>query len=87
MARELVRRLQVMRKEKDLQMEERVDVMIGVEDAEFIDLLKPHLEYIKREVRVRELRVCHLFEVEAGGYTREWDLDGKHFKLRLDLVI
>jgi len=80
-AREIVRRLQIMRKEMDLGMEERVDVDIGVKSREELDLLATQQNYISREVRVRNLRICGFEEVRGEGYLKDWNIDGDSFRL------
>jgi isoleucyl-tRNA synthetase len=80
-ARELVRRLQTMRKEMDLEMEERVDVVIGVEAESDLTLLSPQQDYICREVRVRNLRLTTTHEILEEGYLKDWNIDGKRFRL------
>ncbi len=80
-ARELVRRLQTMRKEMDLAMEERVDVVVGVEDQSDLSLLGTQQDYISNEVRIRNLRLISAHEVLEEGYSKDWDIDGKKFKL------
>jgi len=81
LARELVRRLQTMRKELDLAMEEQVDVVVGTNVDEYIKLLATQQDYISREVRARKLRICRANEVEEPGYIKEWNVDGDSFKL------
>lgn len=86
LARELVRRLQTMRKEQGLAMEERVDVAVGTDVGEYLQLLAGQREYLCREVRIRNLRICPTAEVTAPGYLKEWDIDGDRFKLLLSRV-
>ncbi len=81
MARELVRRLQTMRKDLDLGMEERVDASIGVANEEDFRLLGMQQEYISREVRVRHLRICRCDEVAGEGLAKDWSIDGDNYKL------
>jgi isoleucyl-tRNA synthetase len=81
LAREVVRRLQTMRKEMDLGMEERVDVDIGVKTKEDLRLLATQQKYITREVRIRNLRICTAEEVEGEGYAKDWNIDGDSFRL------
>ena len=80
-ARELVRRLQTMRKELDLAMEEKIDVVMGTEAEKYIKLLATQQDYLSREVRMRNLRICRASEVEGPGYIKEWNVDGDRFKL------
>ncbi len=86
LARELVRRLQTMRKEQDLAMEERVDVDIGTDTREYVKLLATQQDYINREVRVRNLRLCSVAEVGAQGHVKEWEIDGDKFKLLMKRI-
>ena len=83
LARELVRRLQTMRKEQNLAMEERVDIEIGTDVDEYVKILPTQQEYISREVRARGVRLCRSSEVGAQGYVKEWEIDGDRFKLLL----
>lgn len=81
MARELVRRLQMMRKEMELGMEERVDVVVGVGKGEDLERLSTQQDYICREVRVRNLRLCLLNDVAGEGYLKDWNIDGENFRM------
>ncbi len=81
LARELVRRLQTMRKEMDLGMEEHVDVDVGVGTEETLRLLATQQNYISREVRVRNLRICRAGEVAGEGCLKDWNIDGNSFRL------
>jgi len=81
LARELVRRLQTMRKEQNLAMEERIDVEIGSDNAEYLKLLGTQREYITREVRVQNMRLCATAEVGTQGYVKDWKIDDDKFKL------
>ncbi len=80
-ARELVRRLQTMRKEMDLAMEERVDAVVGVGDQSDLSLLGTQQDYISNEVRIRNLRLVSAHEVLEEGYSKDWDIDDKKFRL------
>ncbi len=81
LARELVRRLQMMRKELDLGMEDRVDVIIGPEDEYGKKLVESQADYLQREVRIRELVIVPAKEVKAGGFSKDWEISDKKFKL------
>ncbi len=86
LARELVRRLQMMRKEMDLEMEERVDVTVGTNVEENRELLTTQGAYIQREVRVRNLNFAAPDEVQEPGYVKDWEILGDHFKLSLKRI-
>lgn len=81
LAREIVRRFQIMRKDLDLGMEERVDASIGVDGREEFEMLVSMQDYIKREVRIRNLRICGFREVGEEGYLKDWDVDGLPVRL------
>lgn len=81
LAREVVRRLQIMRRDLDLPMEERVDVSIGVDDEGFIKLLATQREYVRTEVRVRDLVITKTAGVVGDGYVKDWDVDGNRFRM------
>ncbi|MEM3402688.1 MAG: DUF5915 domain-containing protein [Candidatus Hadarchaeales archaeon] len=79
MAREVVRRFQVMRKEMGLEMEERVDAgIVGEEDD--MRLLSTQQDYIKREVRINNLDFGK--ELPAS-FKKKWKIDEKEFLLCL----
>ncbi|MEM2865920.1 MAG: isoleucine--tRNA ligase [Candidatus Hadarchaeales archaeon] len=82
LARELVRRLQVMRKEMGLGMEERVEAELGMGEEDE-KALEPHLEYLRREVRIEGLRICRKEEVGGEGHMRDWEVEGETFRLLL----
>jgi len=86
MARELVRRLQTMRKDMDLGMEERVDADIGVAKEDDLTLLGMQQDYISREVRVRNLRICRFEDVVGEGHVKDWNIDGDNFRLLVKRV-
>jgi len=67
-AREVVRRIQEMRKELDLNVEEFIDVTIDMQ----AELVKGWEDYIKRETRAKNLEFRR-----AEGYVKEWDIEGK----------
>ena len=67
-AREIVRRIQEMRKELDLNVEEFIVVKVDFDSK----LVEGWVEYIKRETRAVKLE----FGKPEGGYVKEWDVDG-----------
>lgn len=71
MARELIRRIQSMRKDLDLHVEARIDVAVECSDR-FRKLVQKHLDYIKEEVRAKQ------FNFGTGsGYKKSWEIDGE----------
>ena len=82
LAREVVRRLQTMRKDLDLALEEVVDASVCTDKEENLELLKTQSDYISREVRIKNLKIGKLAEAEAG-YSKDWDIDGDLFRLAI----
>ena len=76
LVREVVRRVQEMRREMDLDLEERVELSIGI-DALGRGRLERHLDHLREEVRadVVALPEGGARELE-GGSERTWDIDG-----------
>ena len=78
MARELIRRVQDMRKDMDLDVE--ANIIVSVEtSSEFKDLIVPKSELISHEVRANSLIVTDGEECsgESDGYSKEWDIEGE----------
>lgn len=81
--RDVVRRLQEMRKEMDLEMEERVDTSIGVRDEKSKEYLRDMVDYIKKEVRVRNLEIGGPEEVREQRYKKKWTINNQDFELSM----
>jgi isoleucyl-tRNA synthetase len=84
LARDLVRRLQQMRKEMDLRVDDYVDVWIsGPRDK--VEMIRGESEYIRQEVRARDLRIIAEGEVRAE-YVRDWEINGERYTLGIALA-
>ena len=85
-AREVVRRVQEMRKDMDLDLEEEVAVSIQV-DAPHRSMLERHLPHLKEEVRASSVALpAHAPASEAapeGPGHRGWDIDGVAIEITL----
>ncbi|MBC7081640.1 MAG: isoleucine--tRNA ligase [Thermoplasmatales archaeon] len=66
-AREIVRRIQQMRKEMNLEMEEKIIVEINISR----DRIDGWEDYVKNETRSKEIKYC----LPQDGYIKEWDID------------
>ncbi len=71
-AREIVRRVQVMRNRLGLRVEERIVVYIDTDDAELAEAVRRHEGYILNETRARRLE-----RGRQGDLVMEWDIEGK----------
>ena len=82
LAREVVRRIQVMRKEMDLIVSDYINAEIFLEDREDVDLLSQMRDFITEEVRAKNLEIkSGKPEGEIKGYLREWDIEGKKIRI------
>ncbi len=68
-ARDVIRRVQEMRKELDLDLEEQVRLDLSIEDERVADFVGDHEELIAEEVRAEE------FGTVEDGHRREWDIE------------
>ncbi len=78
LAKEVIRRIQEMRKELNLNVEEMIKSSVIVKE-EIRELLEENIEFIKIETRSKEL----LFE-GLEGYKKEWDIDGDKYVITID---
>jgi len=86
LAKEVVRRAQIMRKEMGLNIEDLVDAEIGFESRESLELASSTANYLKREVRIRSLKLGGLSDVsmpETEGVIKEWNVDGEKIRIAL----
>lgn len=79
LAREVIRRIQMMRKEIGLQVTDYISVEIVVPDDEWRKNLEYASELIREETRSHELKIKLMGEVE--GYVRGWEIGGDVIKI------
>ncbi len=77
-ARELIRRVQDMRKEMDLEVEENIKTTVKL-SAELKPLFDKWQEYIRTETRSKELEIGA--ESVVGQFTKEWEIEGETFEI------
>jgi len=77
-AREVIRRVQEMRKEMDLDIEEAIRLDVMVFDERVAELVAEHEELIAEEVRAADLG-----EVD-DGHAEEWDVEGVTMRLAIE---
>ena len=78
MSRELIRRIQDMRKDLDLDVEANILVFIEC-DEEFKNLIEPFMGFISHEVRAQELS----FGFQEGDYTKDWKIEDENLKIAI----
>ena len=78
-SREVVRRIQQMRKERDLNIEAFIEARVGVGNEKIIELLNSAeaKSYISNETRARKMEISRGIEVK--GYEKKWSIDGEEF--------
>jgi isoleucyl-tRNA synthetase len=77
-AREVIRRVQEMRKDMDLAMDAEIRLDVLVFDERVGELVARHEDLVKEETRARDLG-----EVE-DGYREEWDVEGVTVALEIE---
>lgn len=78
MARELIRRIQDMRKDLDLDVEANIQVYIGCAE-QFRDLIKSFLGFISHEVRAEKF----VFYPIEGDYTKKWNIEDDEVEITI----
>jgi isoleucyl-tRNA synthetase len=77
-AKEIIRRVQEMRKEMDLRVEEEINAKIKMNDNLY-DILESKKDYIAHETRSANLDFVN--EELAEGYIVEWNAEGQNFTI------
>lgn len=72
--RELIRRIQDMRKEMNLNVEDRIKAEVFVGDEKVLDLLRTMKDYTASEVRADSLEFRA--EKPTSGFVKDWDVEG-----------
>ncbi len=73
-ARDIVRRIQNMRKELDLAVEAEIDVFVQVGDGQLVDLIDTWRDFISEEIRAKKLELGTDVQVK-GDLVREWMIE------------
>ncbi|WP_121820871.1 isoleucine--tRNA ligase [Halostella salina] len=77
-AREVIRRVQEMRKDLDLDIEERIRLDLSVADDRVADLVDRHRDLVREEVRADE------FAAVEDGHRKEWDVEGVAMEIAIE---
>lgn len=86
LAREVIRRIQVMRKELDLMISDYIAATVVVEDEEDRRFLEEVKDYICEEVRARNITLSSEKPERLEGYVKEWVIEGKRFTIAIARV-
>ncbi|VVB84276.1 Isoleucine--tRNA ligase [uncultured archaeon] len=79
-AREVIRRIQDMRKELDLAVEEEIDALVEIRDAKVLELVLRLKDFIAGEIRAKSLVMDRDIEVK-GGLVKDWDVEDVKMKM------
>ncbi|SEQ75005.1 isoleucine--tRNA ligase [Natrinema salaciae] len=77
-AREVIRRVQEMRKDLDLDVEERIALDLEIDDDRVADLVAEREALISEEVRADERRTVE------DGHRKEWDVEGVTMEIAIE---
>ncbi|MDZ7688455.1 MAG: isoleucine--tRNA ligase [Halobacteriales archaeon] len=80
-ARELVRRVQEMRKELDLDVEQRIRVSFDVEDDEVLELAMRESDYVLEETRADEIA-----DYVDADLSEDWDVEGVEVRVGVEVA-
>jgi len=78
LAKELIRRIQVMRNRANLRVDEYIKVFIESQDKDIIRAINSLRDYIANEVRAKELKKE---EAPSDALSLEWNIEGKKVKI------
>ena len=81
LARDVVRRIQFMRKELDLPIDAYIEVFVSVPDEKTLSYIESMKSYIVNETRAKVFEVGVDIELEDTFYLRDWDISGDKFRI------
>ncbi|MEM4217635.1 MAG: isoleucine--tRNA ligase [Candidatus Methanomethylicaceae archaeon] len=81
--RDVIRRIQEMRKRAALKVDAYIKVWVGVPSEEVKGLIMDKIKGISTEVRAKEMYVS-IGSIERGTYKDEWQIDGEEFFIGIE---
>ena len=84
-AREIIRRIQDMRKEIDLRVEDKIRAVVDIESKPILDLAMQKKEHIASEVRAADFEMGLGLELK-GKLVKDWDIEGVCVRIGIDLI-
>ncbi len=87
LVRDVTRRVQVMRKELDLKVEQTIDLLIKFSDDESVKLAEMFEEYLANETRADELRLIEpksKIDWREYEYVKDWEVDDLTLKIGMN---
>jgi len=81
LARDIVRRIQQMRKEMDLKVDSFIEANVVVPQS-MEKLLKTKRRYMARETRAKRLIIsAEMRDARAGGFSKKWEINKENYEL------
>jgi len=84
-SREIIRRIQDMRKELDLRVEDRISAVVDIESKPILDLAMRQKEHIASEVRAAKFELGLGLELK-GKLVKDWEIEGVCVRIGIDLI-
>ncbi len=87
LVRDVTRRVQVMRKEIDLSVDQSIDVLIRFSDPESVELAEMHKDYLTTEIRADSLELVgpkSKPKWSKYSYAKEWEIDDLTIKVGMN---
>lgn len=82
-SREIIRRIQDMRKELDLRVEDQIRAVVDIESKPILDLAMRQKEHIASEVRAAEFELGLGLELK-GKLVKDWEIEGVCVRIGVD---
>ena len=82
-ANELIRRIQVMRKDLQLDIMEQVACVVAIADRSIRELIQPVIDYIEEETRTT-LQLASQLEKTDNHLVKRWDINGVEVEIALE---
>ena len=87
LVRDVTRRVQVMRKEIDLSVDQSIDVLIRFSESESVELAEMHKDYLSTEIRADSLQLVgpkSKPKWSTYSFAKEWDIDDLTIKVGMN---
>ena len=86
LARDIVRRIQFMRKELDLPVDAFINVIVKVPDEASARMLSEWKNYVMEEVRAKSLVITPKEPTKYEGYVKEWEIGEEKYVIAIKPV-
>jgi isoleucyl-tRNA synthetase len=87
LVRDVTRRVQVMRKEIDLSVDQSIDVLIRFSESESVELAEMYKDYLSTEIRADSLQLVgpkSKPKWSTYSFAKEWDIDDLTIKVGMN---